>query len=284
MNQIKMFSTTSSTSILNTPQENQIISFKMKLFDNKLIDELNYKPNLFDKPNNSYYTNELIVNIRGHVRDSFNTPRLYLFLKKLSTYFTLKIYIHTWNKKANNISWREYPENNDSITEDSIRSYFKDIEICCILIDDDTNIKLIGDTKGNIFSSSMPKIGWKNMWYGMYQSIHEIYKRENNRTIILNTRFDLFINSNKIYENHIIKWINNTLQKINYQKMNTNYFLKEKENLNGVDNQILGDKDTLYKLIYHFHHNLDEIHKSNIHLIGQEHSVYYENIKLSNTI
>ena len=35
------------------------------------------------KTANPYYSNELIVHLRGHVRDSFNTPQLYLFLSIL---------------------------------------------------------------------------------------------------------------------------------------------------------------------------------------------------------
>jgi hypothetical protein len=282
-NQIKMFSTTGSTSMINRmPEYNHIISFKMKSFENKLIHDLNYKPILFDKPRTPcfYDTQTIIINIRGHIRDSFNNSRLYIFLKQLSNYFTLKIYIHTWNKKANNISWREYPENNDSITVDIVKAYFKDLKVVSILIEDDKNIQLIGNTTGYMFSSKMPKIGWKNMWYGMYTSMNEIYKNENDRTIIINTRFDLFTNSNKVTEKNMVDWIDKTLKKINYEKININYFFREDDHLNGVDNQIIGDKYTLYKLMYHFNNNLDYINHLYSTINVHENVVYYENLRI----
>jgi hypothetical protein len=198
----------------------------------------------------------------------------------LSEYFTLKIYIHTWNKKANNISWREYKENNEIVTKKLIQNYFKDLKICSIIIDDDQQINLIGDTNGNMFSTTMPKIGWKNMWYGLYKSIVDIYENENDKTIILNIRFDIFTNSNKITQTAIFKWVNELLQKSKYKKFNKNIFFRETPNLSGVDNQILGDKNTLYKLISHFNNNLDDINKLYLDLHCHEESVYYENLTL----
>jgi hypothetical protein len=60
------------------------------------------------------------------------------------------------------------------------------------------------------------------------------------------------------------------------------YFLKGETNLTGVDNQIIGDKKLLYKLIYHFHYNLDEINQMYYNIISQESVVYYENKRIEN--
>jgi len=263
--------------------ESNYVSFKMKNFEHTLLDDYK-KKELFDKPKQSkcyYDTQTILINIRGHIRDAFNSQRLYNFLKTISNYFIVKIYIHTWNKKANNISWREYQENNEIITETMIRNYFNDLSITSICIQNDTDIELVGNTSGKLFSSKMPKIGWKNMWYGMYKSMNEIYKNENDRTIILNTRFDVFTNSNKVTETQLLKWLDSTLLEINYQKINKNYFLREKQ-ISGVDNQILGDKNTLYKLMYHFQNNLDDIEPMYSQITCHEASVYYENIRIQN--
>jgi len=230
------------------------------------------------KTANPYYSNELIVHLRGHVRDSFNNPQLYLFLKKLS-HFTLKIYIHTWNVTANQLSWQQKNFNPIIITEQMIRDYFKDLPITSIIIDDDQHIQLIGNTTGNMFSSKMPKLGWKNMWYGMYASMKQIYEHEKDNVLILNMRFDAFTNCCKVTEHDLIKWIWATIDKIKYQKISTNFFIQD-ELKYGIDNQIIGDKYTLYKLIYYFHHHLDDIHQKYIFLKNQEYSVYHENNRL----
>jgi hypothetical protein len=228
------------------------------------------------KNNHPYYdTSELIIHIRGHVRDSFNTPQLYMFLKNLSHQFKLTIYIHTWSIKANGISWQKVVEDKSSVTEKMIRDYFKDLPIDTILIDND-NIPLIGNTTGNMFSSSMPKIGWKNMWYGMYEIMKINHK---SKVLILNIRFDIFINSCKITEYDLMKWLITTLNNIKYQKISNNYLIQDSLAY-GIDNQFIGDKDTLYKLIHHFHHNLDEINQYYFSLKHQEFSVYHENNRI----
>ena len=232
------------------------------------------------KNNNPYYdASKLIINLRGHVRDSFNTPQLYIFLKMLSNYFTLKIYIHTWNIKSNHISWKKVNKDKSSITEQDIRDYFKDLPITSILIDDDAHIELIGNKQGKMFSSYMPKIGWKNMWYGMYKTMEEINKHEPPNVLILNTRFDVFTNSCKVSEYNLLNWIQKTIHLIKYQKIHNNYLMYDTFTY-GMDNQMIGDKHTLYKLIYHFHHHLDEINQLYSFLNHQEFSVHYENIRL----
>ena len=49
----------------------------------------------------------MILIIRGHIRNSFETKNLYNLIKEIHIIFPgLKIFIHTWNIFANNISWR----------------------------------------------------------------------------------------------------------------------------------------------------------------------------------
>jgi hypothetical protein len=230
-------------------------------------------------PNPFYNTSQLIINIRGHVRESLRTPQLYLFLKKLSRYFELKIYIHTWNIKANNLSWQKIKQDTTVVTKQIIKDYFHDLPVVSIIVEDDKQIELIGNTSGTMFSTQMSKLGWKNMWCGMYTSMKQLYENENDNVLILNTRFDIFINSCKVKENELFTWLITTIQQIKYRKLNHNYFMYDSFKY-GIDNQIIGDKYTLYKLIHHFHHELDHINQLYYSIKSQEKAVYYENLRI----
>ena len=72
----------------------------------------------------------LVIMIRGHIRQSFNNDKLYLFIKKLMNIYNLHIYIHTWDIFQNNISWRKMNINNTKVTENVIYHYFRDCSPC----------------------------------------------------------------------------------------------------------------------------------------------------------
>ena len=115
----------------------------------------------------------MIIVIRGHIRKSFETTELYDLIENLYNIFpNLKIYIHTWNVYSSNISWRKVQANNIIVTEEIINNYFGKFNTCIkhIIIDDDTNIELIGEvSKRKICKTQMPIIGWKNYLYGKYK-------------------------------------------------------------------------------------------------------------------
>ena len=93
-------------------------------------------------------TNDIILILRGHIRNSFNNQKLYVLVKKISEKYNLSIYIHTWNIQQSNISWREVKQINNIITKKIINDYFKDLSLLIkhIIIDDDTNIKFVFKT------------------------------------------------------------------------------------------------------------------------------------------
>ena len=217
----------------------------------------------------------MIILIRGHIRNSFINNQLYDFIRQLSKTNDIKIYIHTWNIMQTNVSWRPLNNVNIVITEEIIKKYFKDLQkyIVKIIIDDEKLNKLVGSIRGNVSNSKMPKIGWKNMWYGKKRIIDEIGKRESPNEIIINTRFDVFSNSNSF---NIIS----LLYFINKNKLITkqNIFLYKKETL-GIDNIYIGNFNTMFNLIYHFHYNLDFI-MSNNKVVSQEFLVFRENEKM----
>ena len=229
-----------------------------------------------------YKKDTIIILLRGHIRDSFNDNNLFNLILNLSYKYNLEIYIHTWNKKSNNISWREVKENNEMINKTTILNYFKYLSkyIVYLIIDDDSNIIINGNKEGSLFSSCLPIIGWKNMWYGM-KKIMDVIDRENKKLLIFNTRFDVLKNSNSIYSDILIEWIIQRMNEItsNNIKIKKNYFLNLNNSGLGIDNHIIGDTYTMKKLIDHFN-NLDDFIDNYKNIINQEHVVFFENDKI----
>ena len=71
----------------------------------------------------------MYIIIRGHIRDSFLTNELYSLIKILSEKYIIKIYIHTWSIKQNNISWRTLQNDFTPIDVKYIKTYFTPLHI-----------------------------------------------------------------------------------------------------------------------------------------------------------
>jgi len=221
---------------------------------------------------------KIILLLRGHIRNSFKDNKLFNFVKYLSKNYNLKIYIHTWNVFSSSLSWRPIELNNNNITKTDIMIYFSSINdnIISITIDDDNCIKLIGDTNGNIFSTKLPKLAWKRMWYGIFKTIEIIKENESEDSFVINTRFDIFNNSNSFDDNNILLFIESIVNK----KITKNEFINDSEKLVGIDNFYMGNIDTMYLLIKEFYSNLDDINNKYIDIHFQEVVVFYENNRL----
>ena len=216
----------------------------------------------------------MILIIRGHIRNSFETKNLHNLVKELHIIFPdLKIFIHTWNIFANNISWRDITINEQNVNDKIIYDYFDDLQhlIKNIIIDDDTKINLIGNLSGKINNGLMPIIGWKNYWYGKHKIIDYIYNiNTDDSEMIVNFRFDIFNNSNNFNEEIIVNFIKNN-SGIIFKK---NIFLFDDDRHLGIDNIYIGNINTMYKLINKFFYELDDILIENNVTIHQEILVY----------
>ena len=225
----------------------------------------------------------MIIVIRGHVRNSFETNQLYNFIEELhNVYPDLKIFIHTWNIFANNVSWRNIDVNSAQVNEERINNYFGKLSNCIkhIIIDNDKDIKLIGNLVGTINNGPMPIIGWKNYWYGKYKIIDYIYNQQKyDEETVVNLRFDLFSNSNNFDKNLIIDFI----KKNNEIKFTKNQFLFDYE-ANGIDNIYIGNINTMYKLTNNFFYELDDILCKNNNTRNQERLVYRINEQIFNLV
>ena len=207
----------------------------------------------------------MILVIRGHIRHSFVAAELYNFVKQLYEMEpSLKIYIHTWTVFANNLSWRNIQTDNSLTSKEIICEYFGDLQhlIKEIMIDDDSKIQLIGNLEGYMNKRGvMPIRGWKNYWYGKYKIMEHIYNKtetENRNEMVINTRFDVFDNSNNFSEEVILNFIKRNIG----TEFTENKFIYDYE-FKGMDNTYIGNIDTMYALTRHFHYNLDKILKEN---------------------
>jgi len=220
----------------------------------------------------------IILLLRGHIRNSFKDNNLLNFVKKLQENYNLKIYIHTWNIYSSNISWRPIKQNNNTVTKNDIMIYFYCVNknIISLTIDDDKHIELIGDTNGNLFSTKLPKIAWKRMWYGIFTTIEKIKQNESEDILIINTRFDIFNNSNSFEYNEIYSFLESAINK----KLTKNEFVKDSTKLIGVDNFYIGNINNMYLLANEFYNNLDELNNKYVDIFFQEVVVFYENNRL----
>jgi hypothetical protein len=221
----------------------------------------------------------MILVLRGHIRDAFNNEDLYNLVSRIYLLIPhLEIFIHTWSIKQNNISWRRINKDDTPINTDIIKNYFKNLTtlIKHIIIDDDTTIPIKGNTEGVINRGHMPILGWKNYWYGKYQIINYIFMNEiNHEKLVVNTRFDVLSGRFPLEANNIINFIEGQGK----EPKETNKFISD-VNGYGIDNIYIGSINTQYKLIHHFHENLDLIIQNNRSTNEQEFLVFKENAKL----
>lgn len=221
----------------------------------------------------------MIVLIRGHIRNSFDSPTLYDRIKELHTIgISLQIYIHTWKHKQNNISWRNVEADTTIITKKKIKEYFRDMSrfIEYIQIDDDSKIKLIGRIEGTVCNSPMPLIGWKNYWYGQYAILKYIHEHHAFNENILNIRFDLFQYNHQIRTDQFQDFV--IVNQFNFFHKNVFFFRNEQDHC--IDNIYMGNIFTMFFLCEHFHKNLDNIMKQYPTIQNQEFMVSLENTRL----
>jgi len=223
--------------------------------------------------------------IRGNERGVFKNKRLYTFLKKYTELFDVDIYIHTWNTSASQYHWNTAATfEKYEITEDCIKTYFDDLlsKIKKIIIDDETKIELVGPTEDNVCAGPCPKICWKRMWYGKHKILHHIYTTNpSTYHFVVNTRFDIFQNSNSIFSEEDI--IQKTNELLKFQDLYQIHFLKQ-EPVSGIDNCYMGHINFMYMLAHMFHSMLDDIANQYPKNFYTEWLVYIEGLKLNHII
>jgi hypothetical protein len=205
---------------------------------------------------------KLSIILRGHIRNSFKDQVIYNYIKQLSEEYDLSIFIQTWNILQTDVSWRYLEKNETPVTKEIVINYFGKLssKIKKIIILDDKKIELIGKTTGRMGKTSGSYLGWKQMWYGIYE-IADYVKTTNtmNDSFIINTRFDVFNNSVSFSLQTINEKLNSVMtSSLQPEKIMKNVFLKDVEFF-GMDNFYIGNVETIFKLADRFKYYLDEI-------------------------
>jgi hypothetical protein len=217
----------------------------------------------------------MILLLRGHIRNSFDNEELYNFIKILSSIVDIDIYIHTWNIVQNSISYRNIVTINKNIGENEIYTYFKDLRplIKHIIIDDDTKIVLNGELTGNLCHTTLPRKGWKNMWYGIYRIMNYINDNVSHDEIVINTRFDILTNPYATKSNIIFNFIKENLD--NKLLEHKCVFITNKL-ICGIDNIYMANVKNMYILTKRFNFELDSLEKKYPYEVHQEFMVPQE--------
>jgi len=223
---------------------------------------------------------KLSIILRGHIRSSFNDKTLYNYVKRLAGEYDLKIYIQTWNIIQSDVSWRHMEKNESPVTESTIISYFSDLSnlIQKIIILDDKQINVIGQTIGRMGKTAGSYLGWKRMWYGIYEIVSYLkYVDPEPDNFVINTRFDVFNNSVSFSLNSINDKLKTVMNSINEpSSIGKNIFLKDVEFF-GMDNFYIGNVNTILRLTEQFNYNLDEIVKKHPRVTSHEFYTYHVN-------
>ena len=66
----------------------------------------------------------MLILLRGHVRNSFESTDLYEFVRAICKNDT-QIIVHTWDVRSNSLSWRSIDADNTPVTEAHVRLYFQ---------------------------------------------------------------------------------------------------------------------------------------------------------------
>lgn len=221
---------------------------------------------------------DLVLVLRGHIRNSFDTNILYDFVTDLSASFNLKIFIHTWAIKATSLSWRKISQDNTEITEDFLKEYFKELykHVQHVIIEDDKQVELIGNTEGMTAKTKTPIIGWKRYIYGQYKILEHVRNTLGDERVV-NTRFDLFSNSYVFPYDDVKQFV---LDAYNIHS-NKNLFLKPGKYC-GVDNIIIGSVHTMFYLVNYLHTNADALIQANPDVVHPEFFFYIANEVMEN--
>jgi hypothetical protein len=178
-------------------------------------------------------------------------------------------------------------EDRREVTEDLVRAYFGDLRryIQKIIIDDDSQIVLSGKTEGFVGITKAPLRGWKIYWYGQYSIVKYIAETLGgspgiDNECVVNTRFDLFNNSNPAFKDNIQSLISQNLYLGVSMTKDELVFMHRGELKMGLDNFFMGRLSIMYSILLLFQFHLDDIIRRYPQEQHQEFLVFYENERL----
>ena len=204
--------------------------------------------------------------LRGHERSSFQNQLMKSFIESLlkRSDCEIDIYIQTWNISECHKSWRPVQKNKVEITEEIVKEYFGESiykRIKSIIILNENDIVIPGETNGYLGKTLLPIRSWKNMWMGKYRLAEEILFHRIEYKFVLNMRLDHFTCTfNKRLK--IVDGIslNSFINKaIGYDFKRTQCLLVTNDKIAGIDNIYACTTNFFEIMCSDFFTNLDEL-------------------------
>ncbi len=205
-------------------------------------------------------SNKVALLLRGHVRNGFDNSHIRDFVIDLKRKYDVTLFVHTWNVKEANKSWRKLTIEKLPIKKEYILNYFGDLlDERNLIIDSDSDLKtkLTGVVRHKKWVSSLPLVLWKYMWWGINRGIDMINSNGIKYNAVLNTRLDIFnVPMNNLDFSQRSKYIDMVGVALT-TKCDIKFVTPH--NGIGIDNYYVGSQESITKLIKEFNFNLDNI-------------------------
>jgi hypothetical protein len=219
----------------------------------------------------------LNIVIRGHVRSSFGDGNLKGLVGKISERFGVSIYVQTWDKIQNGLSWRHLEEDSGAVTEEMVRNYLDGFSVRQVKVIDDSSIKHHGNTKGKIGRTPCPVLAWKNMYYGKLAALKSVLDGEPGDSVTVQMRFDILSNPFSPSESEILDFLDRDYalfadgslgdERMRFLRMHC--FM-------GVDNIYMATAADMHRFISYMYYDMDRILHFHRRTIHQEHIAFHE--------
>lgn len=214
--------------------------------------------------------------LRGHVRSSFNDRKLFDLVAEISDRFETKIYAHTWNVVQNSISWREMAEVSEPVGEYAVRAYLSGFNVRWVSVDNDGEIKHVGNTEGKIGRTPCPILGWKNMYWGLLKASGMVRNSEPPGSVTVQTRFDLLSNPFSPSPQEVLEFLLREYEAVAAGGGDERIRFLRMHCFLGVDNIYMATADDVFRFVSYMYYDMDRILHFHRGTIFQEHISFHE--------
>jgi hypothetical protein len=192
--------------------------------------------------------------IRGHLRDGLSDNRLLNYIRLLRKSHEVDLFLHSWSESEAKSSYRPLDYSKVFVVKEShLTDYFAGCNIKKIIISDDSQVKLYGNTLGKLPGDLCPVLSWKRMWAGKFELMSSVLTHSGEYDRAITTRYDMFTNSVCYTPVKNLLALSDDVSKLSLK------YPKYYRLLKGVDNYYAGTVETLHSISYDFHYSLDNI-------------------------
>jgi hypothetical protein len=192
--------------------------------------------------------------IRGHLRDGLSDNRLLNYIRLLRKKHEVDLFLHTWSESEAKSSYRPLDYSKVFVVKEShLTDYFAECNIKKIIISNDSQVKLYGNTLGKLPGDLCPVLAWKRMWAGKFELMSSVLTHSGEYDRAITTRYDMFTNTVCYTPVKNLLALSDDVSKLSLK------YPKYYRLLKGVDNYYAGTVETLHSISYDFHYGLDSI-------------------------